>query len=722
MAGPDSWKLWVQWDGVTEVDESASLRAGDEVVIRRGRGSFADDIQPSTLEGVLDNTSGRFTPDNPLSALWPLLNSGEPRTRFEVAIAGVASSTRIRGRLTLGTPVWPRGQASQARVPFAAVGKLGDLARVDLRCDWLEQQKSNAAGVDCWPFDEVVDARTTTLQNLTGSGRARVIRALSGAGTATSEAPQGIDLESSIVLTPRNGVGPVVRCDTTLTAGNVYALTIPFRTKDRTAAGGPSKYLVSGHAADRTRMFSLRLVDNAGACDIALYDSTDTFVATMYAGFAAAGETDGDDQWFALQLLRVAPGSSTNVYLVRIADSKILTGINVASTSIDGDSVRTVILGGLPLSLSSPGKQLQCTAARYGAVTFAGDLTTSTLEYLTPGSATGLTARFLELATYGGWAGSVGSIPARNVSRRPLAGVKPFDVLAELARSTGTTMSDATFANDTIRIGKSWAAAPAVTLQVELDVDGSNGLPARKGGTPSQVKASWPGGSVVYTDTSRPLVAKSVETCAADEQGARDVASAIVNGSRRLRLSSLRINIAGSADPAALWTAIKDLDPGARARLTIGTAGSPLVTQWGATYLDVYLVGWEEHYADGVAYWDVDTEPADDPPFGVTNSTSIRACAAPGAMTVAPGTLSGTAGLGTIVVTTASGPTLSTDASDYPEDFNVGGERMTVSSAPASAVSPQTLTVTARAVAPSVGKVHASGEPFDVWFRAAAAW
>jgi len=724
VAGPDSWKLWVQWDGVTETDETASLRAGDEVVIRRGRGSLADDIQPSSLEGVFDNTSGRLTPDNPLSPLWPRLNSGEPRTRFEVAIAGVASSTRIRGRLTLGTPVWPRGQASEARVPFTAVGKLGELTRGDLRCDWLELQRSIARSstVDCWPFDEVVDARTSSLQNLTGAGPGRLIRAQSGAGTASSEAPAGIDLETSIVLTPRNGIGPVVRLDTTLAAGDVYAIVIPFRTKDRTAAGGAAKYVAVGYAADGTREFSLRLVDNGGACDLNLYDSADAFVATLYAGFAAVGEADGDDQWFTLRLLRVAPGSSTNVYLVRVADDAILSSLNVLSAVIDADSVKTVVLGGLPSGLSSPGKQTACVAARYGAVILAGDPASSTTEYLTPGSRTGLTARFIELADYGQWTPSVGIVPDRIVSRRSLAGMKPFDVLAELARTTGTTMTESTFANDLIALGKSWAATHALTLQVELDVDGSNGLPARKGGTPSQVKATWPGGSVTYTDPTRPLVSKSVETCAGDAQGARDVASALVNGARRLRLSSIRIDIAGSADPAALWTALKDLAPGSRVRLTIGNAGTPLVTQWGATYLDVYFVGWEEHYAEGVAYWIVDTEPADDPPQGVVGSTSIRACAAPGAMTVAPGTLSGTAGLGTIVVTTVSGPTLSTDASDYPADFNVGGERMTVSSAPGSSTSPQTLTVTARGVAPSVGKVHAAGEPFDVWLRAAATW
>lgn len=722
MAGPDSWKLLVQWDGVTEVDESASLRAGDEVVIRRGRGSFADDIQPSTLEGVWDNTSGRFTPDNPLSSLWPLLNSGEPRARFQVAIAGLALSTRIRGRASLGTPVWPKGQAAGARVPFTVVAKLGELARETLRCDWLEQQRTLGFPVDCWPFDEVVDSRTSTLVNLTGSGAGRIVRAQSGAGTASSEDPSGIDLESSIVLTPRNGVGPVVRLDTTIAAGDVYAIVIPFRTKDRTAAGGAAKYVAVGYGADGTREFSLRLVDNGGQCDLNVYDSTDSFVSTLYSGFAAVGEADGDDQWFLLRLLRVAPGSSTNVYLVRVSDDTILSSFNVLSTSIDADSVKTVVLGGLLTSLSAPGKQVQCTAARFGATVIASDLGSSTTTYLSPGSPAGLVARFLELAQYGAWTPAVGLVPDRTVSRRALAGASPFDILAELARTTGTTMTELTGTDNGISLTKSWAAAPALTLAVELDVDGSNGLPARKGGTPSQVRATWPAGAVTYTDTSRPVVSKSVETCAANAQGARDVASALVNGSRRLRLSSLRIDVAGSTDPVALWTALKDLQPGARVRLTIGDAGTPLVTQWGATYLDVYFVGWEERYADGVAYWDVDTEPADDPPQGVVGSTSIRACAAPGAMTVAPGTLSGTAGLGTIVVTTVSGPTVSTDASDYPADFNVGGERMTVSSAPASSVSPQTLTVTARGVAPSVGKVHAAGEPFDVWLRAAATW
>jgi hypothetical protein len=85
-------------------------------------------------------------------------------------------------------------------------------------------------------------------------------------------------------------------------------------------------------------------------------------------------------------------------------------------------------------------------------------------------------------------------------------------------------------------------------------------------------------------------------------------------------------------------------------------------------------------------------------------------------MTVTSGTAVGTTSTGTIVVTTtASNPTWSTTAGDWPQDLDWNGERVTVTAAPAGSSSPQTLTITARGVAPRVARVHSAGEPVDVW-------
>lgn len=57
---------------------------------------------------------------------------------------------------------------------------------------------------------------------------------------------------------------------------------------------------------------------------------------------------------------------------------------------------------------------------------------------------------------------------------------------------------------------------------------------------------------------------------------------------------------------------------------------------------------------------------------------------------------------------------LTTDASQYPLDLNINGERVTVTTAPTSCVAPQTVTIT-RGVAPTVARAHSAGEGVDVW-------
>ena len=730
VGAPSLWSLLVQWDGTTYVDETANLKAGTEVTIERGRGSFADDVQPGVLSGTFDNTGGRYTSDNALSPLYPNLNGDkEPRTRFAVTIGGVASD-RHRGRATLGEPTWPDGDAAKARVAFQSVGPLGQISRDPLQCDFVERHlwtSRTTSPVDVFPLDETVDASTTSLRNIgNGGGTARLVRATTGVGSAASETPEGVDLEASIKLTPSSAqVGPVIVATTGIASGSVKGIVIPFRTDDRVPAGGAARVVAQGLDLNGRSLWSLQLVDNAGQTDLNFYDSAGGFLTTMVSAFApGVASAKGDDQWFSLLAQVNVTGLSVTWWVIRCADDVIMgsTGL-LLGLQADAAKTASVVLGGFLPTGKAPGKQQQCTAARFGAVAITSAQGATHTGYLEPNALEPVQARYQDVALYTGLTGTVSGTRNRDVRKKALAGRDGLEVLAELARTVGGAVVESRTADDTLVFldaDTQRRATVALEVSIAADVDGSNGWPATRGSAPREATATWTGGRVTYTDASRAGGSKSVDTAAASSSAALDVASSLVNSGRRLRIKSLRLDISGS--DSALWPTLATLEVGARIRVQLGTAGSPFVTQWGSTYVDVYAVGWTEHYTYDSAWWEIDTEPADDPPGAVTNSTSIVACAARGAMTVAPGTLSGTAGLGTIVVTTVTGPTLSTDASDYPRDFNVGGERMTVSTAPASSSSPQTLTVTARGVAPSVGKVHVSGEPFDVWFRAAATW
>lgn len=723
---PGLWSLLVQWDGTNYVDESAGLKAGSEVVITRGRGSTADDIQPGVLSGELDNTGGRYTPDNPLSPLWPNLNATEARTRFAVTIGGV-SSDRHRGRIAVGTPDWPRGQSSEASIPFESVGRLGQLSQDPLTVDFVERnlQVAETHVVDVWPLDEVVDGSTTSLRNVgSGTGAAAVVRPRSGAGQVTSAAVDGIDLESSVVVTTSNTIGPVVVLTTGIdaTAGAVGLVVVPFRTTDRTTGGGPDKYLVSGWTYRNAIAWSVRLVDNGGQTDLNLYDGSGAFVATLYFGFApGSGSTDGgDDRWFDL-IVQWQSGTGQTYFGIRRTDDGTIVGSTLSGV-IAANVTKCVVLGG-SMSPATPGKQSQCVTAAFGACVMSDSALDLWDTLLTPNTTVTVQQRFVDLNLYADFPST--QTGARNtlVRRKSLAGRDPLTVIAELCRTTGAVVVEYRTSDDSLLfIDADLQRSATVALQVDIsgDVDGTGGFPTRKGGTPSLVTASWTGGKATYQDTSRRVVSKTVETCAADDGHARNVAAYYVNAGGRLRIEKLRLDLSGSA--AALWPTVKDLEIGARIRVVLGTAGSPFVTQWGRTYVDVYAVGWTERYRFDRAVWEIDTEPADDPVVGEFGTGPRRKfAAAPGAMTITAGTCVGGTGTGTVVVTTAFGPTMTTTVGAYPLDLDWNGEHITVSGPPAGSTSPQTLTVSARAVNGTVARVHGTGESVNVALAAAFA-
>lgn len=717
LGGPTSWSLTVRWDGVTFDDETPRVKAGgDAVVITRGRGSEADDVQPGVLTALFDNTDGARTPDNPLSPDFPFITDGA-WTRFVVTRGGVPS-TRHRGRISVGEPQMPDGEPSRAVVAIESVDMLGTIAERDLLADWIEQWVNTAetAAVDLFPLDEDVPV-PGTLRNLgSRAGTARVVAASTRAGSAKTETPEGIALEGSVVLTPSTtGVGPVISVTTGVAAGSVNNIMFTFRSTDRTAAAGPDKYLAVGLDGSGAALWSVRLKDNTGQCDVNVYDAAGVFRGTIIGNFSSVGEAAGADEWHLVQL--VWSGGTMLGFTFRAADNSQSGGATLTGLDIRG--TRAVVLGGLVAGSRALGKQTACVAARFGAVVIT-DSTNSARQYLEPDALTTAQTRFTDMNLYCDFASAQIGTRNKPVARKTSAGRTGFDVVAELARTTGALVVASRSTDGTLLwydSDQQRLPTVALTVDVELDADGSGGFPWRKGDVPSYVKATFPGGAVAYQDTSRPRKDVTVDTCAADSEGALDVASFRVNASQRLRLTKLVVDIATASND--LWSSIMALEVGQRIRCNLGTSGSILVSQYGATYVDVYAVGWREVYGRDVAYWEIDTIPADDPFEAVVDGLDGRVCPDEGAMTATAGTLVGT-GLGTLVVTTSSGPALSTSAADYPCDFDWNGEDITVATAPASATSPQTVTVTARGVGPTVARTHGAGEPFTVRFPGAA--
>lgn len=725
VGGPTSWLFEVQWDGATYVDESAYLKAGEVVSITRGRGSEADDIQIGVMEGVLDNARadlgsvGRFTPDNPLSALWPNVVDGA-RCRFTVTRG--TSSVRHRGRLSVSTPELPEGKVENSEVEFGSVDALAIAAGKTLRSEQVERGL-RAALLDEWDvFPMEPGAAPTVLPNLgNAGGTAELVRALTGVGSAALVAdPEGIRIDGAIKLTAVDSVGPLVYIKTGVPVGGVNDVIFPFRTGDRVASGGADKYIAVGRDAAGNQAWSIRLNDNAGQTDISWFDGAGTLLSNLYFGYAPVGAAAGDDQWFAIWMFW--NGASTTCFLVRTIDDVILRG--PFSAAVDVRDTVDVVLGGLA-SRRSKRKNSACITGQFGPVVIGAAGGSVGTAYLSPDVQEAASTRVANLCAFADLTRTTFGTRDRQVAITGTTGRTVFDCLAEVCRSTGATIVASPTVDDSVRLllpDQLRSATVALTLDAEQDLDGGDGITWSKGAGPSSVTATYPGGSVTYTDPDRQRRDESIEVAALSEAHAIEAASALVNTSRRLRIERLVIDLAGATND--LWSAVMALEIGARIRVTLGAATSLLARHYGRTYVDVYALGWTENYGRDVAYWVIDTIAADDPVVAKFDDTVRgRFAARPGTITVTGGTAVGVLGTGTIVATTDAGqPALTTAASAYPMTLDWSGEYVTVTTAPASSTSPQTLTITARGVDGTIARAHATGEPLNVAYPATHAF
>lgn len=690
--------------------------AWDPVAIRQGRSSRFDDVQAGTLTLTLDNADGRWTPDNPLS---PYYGQWKVGIGVRWSVTKGATTVRFRGRISSIEPDAPSGVTNWSRVRVTAVDALARMARRELACDFVERWKATARtdAVDLWPFDETT-VNPISLRNLTGTGPAKIVLPTSRVGAVTMTQPDGVILDSCIEVTAAALVGPVVELKPSVPAGSVLDVVIPFRTADRAAPAGIDRWVCFGRDPAGAVEWSLRLVNNAGQCDLNLYDATGTFVATLYYGFApGAGSTDpSDDQWFTFRT--GYSGGPTFYSLTRAADAVILASGN--TSAYDVRTTALIVLGGA-LPAAAPGKQGACVTAQFGAVAVCDNFP-GHVGYLTPNAVEPSQTRIDDLRYYTSTTATYSGSSSEPVTLKRLTGRTAFDAAVEVARTVGAVLrSDYTAidlwryaAPDVLR-----SATVAVTVDAQADLDASADFPWRQSidTRPTRVTASWPGGSTtVVGDETLQQLDDQVETCAASEAGAQSAANVRLQTSTALALTSLTVDLAHSATD--LWTAFMALKVGDRIRVS-----NLPTTYYGRTYVDVYALGWTEEYDQTSARWVIDTEPADDPAEGVTDDATYgRTSSDPGTCTVTSGTAVGTTSNGTIVATTSSGPALSNAAGDYPQDFSWLGERVTVTSAPASSSSPQTLTITARGVAPSVARVHAAGESLTPWFEATASF
>lgn len=696
----DSVKLEIDWgSGYVDVTAFLPLDDGYPVTIDRGRSTPYDDNSPAEIGLYLRNGDGRFTPDNPLSPYYPNVKEGA-QLRFSVtkAAAGLSSNRRFVGFIASLEPSTPGGVLANSLVKVAATDVWARLVNRTIAADVIEQATaSGATPTDLFPLDD-----EEGLRNL-GAGapqRGTVVPDATGAGSlswSTSADDGDVLIDGQVSFSPtQSQAGSCLRLPVQMSSGAGVHLLMK--------VGDPPSSTVTLFQLFRstgTRSLDLRYT---AAGHLEIFDDSGIVDLTSFAIPA--------DSWFTVSVTPNLSFPGNAVLTYRNGSTTTTVGAS-GGHPIDTSNIAYIVVGG-DMNPLVPGSNNRCAEMTLGGV-YVG-LAAAALTYLYP-SSTDAAARFSELADY---AANYGIAPATaqlgttspTVGRTLTSHRNLADLLAELAHTIAGNVfvaRDGTLSLDLPDHARPTAITATITLEAD-DVAETDQWVRSAATSPTRVTASSPyTGEVTAMDAaaeaSGAVRPTEVTTCAISTTQALAAAQYVLNQADGLSLRGLDVEL-GTAANLAVWN-LCNLEVGQRIRV----AGVP-TSIYGWSRVDAYVQGWKETWTDRTVTFSLETTPAN---VSEARWDTARWAATPGSMTVTSGTAVGTTATGTAVVTTSGGaPPLTTAAGAYPCDFDWLGERVTVTSAPASSVSPQTVTITARGVAPSVARAHAAGEAWDV--------
>jgi hypothetical protein len=698
----------LQTQGVLEIefvsgawtDVSAYVRWGDGVEIDQGRADDTDDAQPGTISVNLDNFSpafglyGVFSPDNPLSPFFPNVKEGK-RIRFTGGKGATTNSRRITANITSIT-VNPSSISKISTVTIQASDRLAELGRWLLKSDvverWLYEGRQYNSDTDIWIFPAEGNApaqipnlgRTTSTSNLPQP--AVIVQSAGRRGTAAYVDCDGLIMDGALELTPSSsGNGPVALCP-------VHSTPVQGLFWFSTESGDYFSVL-SGRSASGAEIWSFRFYNVSGVGRLDWYVNN---------AFAAVVDDSPNDGSFHSIWLWQSSGTQTSLYY----DAK---GIALV-TGLFSDT-KYVVLGGqmnpfvrgpqkycLPAKYTGPLLNSLALAGGWEPYAKAGTVSTANIRVSDYMRFTGNVGRSTD--TNGGTtrnvmlASSLGryALEACNEVQRTIGGtvwVRPSDDYVEFLSETG-------FRQSTV----------GLTVTAELDEDGTDPPQWQRGAVqnPTRETVSSPGGDATYIDAvqeATPLVRRDgsgIQAVTPDYASSYALAAWATQRGQQTRLRQISVDLTTAATD--LWTAVlTTLKPGLMLRYT-GVDSSVM----GFTYHEGHVMGWKETWTHQSMKLDLYLVPADSPAGFVWDGNDYGRWDLDEDAVI--GAISSSA---TSMTITTAGPPLSQSAGDYPLLLQIGQEYVTVASAPASAVSPQTVTIS-RGVAPTIAYAHAAGE------------
>lgn len=618
------------------------------------------------------------------------------------------TSTRFVGRITDISPAFPADAVPY--VTITATDKLADLDGITLESA-LTETITNAAAPgsvnypgDYFPLDEASGAVTalpgmpaacaTTQLSSFGSVKFGDSNGPSGGSAVTLSA--GSYLYGAPTLADPSGIGGV---------GLVFykSLTLWF-----TVPVGQSGTLFT--LTDGTQRLSMNVGPSGHLRIFKQVGSTVVSDGTIDLGPVVA---DGVCHQLLVSDYSLA-GTAATCYVSFQVDGKNQASMGPYTGAAGGSTYSKIVLGG------GSGQVSIAQFATYPTDLLGASIAGQQLNAGQLGTSGGRTLdnRMTELTQWTGITCAFDGTNSRAAVAPASSGKSGLDVLLEIANSeSGIVYHD--YAADSIVALRTSTARPeaiGVTLDAVTDLATGPQNSRNVNGRIGTANVSNPVSKVTVTDTSTTRTASvDVATVLASTNDMYAVGSDQIARTKyaRLRIAQAVVDLVTAEND--LYSAMWALDLGGRVRVT-----SIRATDYGRTYDDGYLAGYVETLGLGSYTFALDLDPADAPAEGRFNDTTYASFSwGDGVATVTGGTAVGTTGTGTLIITTSgTGPTLTLTAGAYPLLLDWNGECVQIGAAPASATSPQTVTITARGQQGTVARAHAAGEPVDIWLAA----
>ena len=692
---PDSTTVEIEFTDAVWTDVTSLVNVGAGAITRKvGRSTQLDTISAGSLSFTLDNPAGAFTPDNALSTYYPNVVEGK-RVRWKVTEASI-TYTRFLGYITQWVPEIDGASASTVNVN--ATDALGHLSTRQL---WSlpETEIRYDSPLVYYTLDHPSDLTTDPFYSAVGSSSLRYQKS---PVNGTLDLSSGVGAPYDSLTCPTWTVVPSAY----ETAPYLYATnplssdltdwTIELLIKPVLATSPLLGVLSYGNQV-------MVYVDDFGYVQVMFLTTGLSSTSTVLDGKQHLITITSDPSAFTPNVRLYVDGvqeDSASVTLSLTKGSTLLVGASRESASYPlagagnlwhyNGEISHVAIYNKALDYLSVAEHYRAVNAYYG----------STIVLATRAVARWSGVSISEDGNYG----------PQLVDAIDTTDKKALDALALLSSGDGGVLYDNGSGLYARAGSKLKSSTVELSLDVEADLNGSVTLTRSITADTAGATVSSYSQSATYVDAEQAAAIGSYASADAPNLALTEleaIASNIVAVANNKRLSAGQASFDLANANSDKYADTLTLEIGDRVRLT-----NLISTQFGRTYLDTYVQGWSESLNAAGYVFTFDLDAADVPSEAkFDNATYGRFAAGDGVLTLTS-TINSAA---TSMSVTSTGLPLTVLAGSYPMDLDLNGERVTVASAPVSATSPQTLTVT-RGVAPSIARAHTAAETVDVYF------